>query len=296
MNKQSKRKALGRGLSNLIPTQSEEVLENGTIVEIELGNLTTNPFQPRIDFDDAEIRGLAQSITNQGLLQPIVVRKKVDGYQIISGERRFRAVTSLGWNQVPCIVKTNVSDREMLEMALVENLQRENLNDIETAKAYQSLLLECSLSHEELSQKVGKSRAAITNAIRLLKLPESIQVLVRSGLLNMGHARALLSIEDNSRQKDIADQVVELGLSVRQVEELAQSAKPGGRKQRSRSTVEPKQPPLDPDLVQVLEKLQYRFGTTVRINVSAAKPDAGKLEILYHSGEDLNRILDVILP
>lgn len=300
MNKTPKRRALGRGLSNLIPTQDEgDTASHSGLVDIELASLATNPFQPRTDFDEGEIAGLAASIANQGLLQPLVVRKKVDGYQIISGERRYRAVSTLGWTQIPCIVKTDITDREMLEMALVENLQRENLNEIETALAYQSLLLECNLSHEELSHKIGKSRAAISNALRLLKLPASLQTMVRTGALAMGHARALLALADEARQKELAERVAREGLSVRDVEELVRvetgSVSTPRQRTAAKTTAVATGIAADPDVVEAVGKLQYRLGTTVRLVSAAAKPDTGKVEIAYHSAQDLHRVMNVLL-
>lgn len=199
MNKQGTRRALGRGLSNLIPTPVENQSGNEEIQELNISNIRPNPFQPRIDFEEEEIRGLAESIEAQGLLQPVVVRKKEDYFEIVSGERRYRAFCLLKREKIPCIVKTQITDREMLELALVENIQREELNEIEMAIAYQKLLLECSYTHDQLSKQVGKSRTSITNTLRLLNLPEEIQQMLRKNQISMGHARALLAIEDEKK-------------------------------------------------------------------------------------------------
>lgn len=299
MSKNTKRQVLGRGLSNLIPVEptSNDPQASGSI-EIERLSIVANPFQPRLDFDDTEIDGLAESIAAQGLLQPVVVRKKVEGgYEIISGERRFRAMTKLGWDRIPCIVKTQVTDREMLEMALVENIQRENLNEIETALAYQQLLLECGLSHEELSKQVGKSRSAISNALRLLKLPVQIQQMLRRGELSMGHARSLLGLEDPKQQRDLADEIIEKNLSVREIEQRVQRIKGIRDPATAPKKIQPTPTKsLDPDIVQLLERLQYRFGTAVKISNSSDDGQKGKIEIHYHSGEDLTRICDLLLP
>ncbi len=285
MGNTNKRRALGRGLSSLIPIDERESEKAGVVV-LDRETLHVNPFQPRRDFDEEEIRGLAESIRAQGLLQPIIVRKKANGYEVASGERRLRALKILGETSVPCIIRQRVTDREMLEIALVENIQREDLNEIEKARAYDRLLVECSLSHEQLSERIGKSRSAVTNALRLLKLPESIQEMVRGGGLSMGHARALLAIADPKRQQKLAEKIVRDGLSVREVEKAAQgAARARGKKGGAQA--------LDPDLQQIIEKLQYRFGTAVSI-ISRAK-GGGRVEICFYGNDDLNRILDIML-
>ena len=189
------RQALGRGLSSLIPVYDAEMVAEGDILSVDIDSIMPNPFQPRKNFNKEEIGSLADSIRSQGLLQPIVLRKKGRGHEIISGERRLRAMRHLGEKRIPAIVKEKISDGKMLEMALVENIQREDLNDIELGKSYQRLIVECRLSHKDLSERIAKSRSAITNTIRLLKLPEKIQTLIRGGKISSGHARALLSIK-----------------------------------------------------------------------------------------------------
>ncbi len=284
----SKRRALGRGLSNLIPTQSEEKGSDNEVVFVDIGAIVPNPFQPRIDFDDEEIKGLAESIENQGLLQPVVLRQKADGYEIISGERRFRAFRYLKRDKVPCIVKPKVTDREMLELALVENIQREELNEIEKAIAYQKLLLECNYTHEELSKRVGKSRTVITNSLRLLNLPDDIQNMVRRNELTMGHARALLSLDDSEKQLEMAKRIQEEKLTVRDIERESQEQKESKKRIKPADTPEP----IDPDMAHQLERLQYKFGTSVKLKVSGE--NKGKLEIDYYSQEDLVRIFDIL--
>lgn len=292
MNKQPARRALGRGLSNLIPTHIEGDTSNPNeeIVLLEISSIKTNPFQPRIDFDDEEIKGLAESIENQGLLQPVVVRQKDDHYEIISGERRFRAFSYLKRDKLPCIVKTKVTDREMLELALVENIQREELNEIEKAIAYQKLLLEFSYTHEELSKQVGKSRTVITNSLRLLNLPEEIQHMLRKDKISMGHARALLSLDNEKEQLDLAHRIESEHLSVRDIEKESQVNKD---KKVTRLPEKKKVEPLDPDLANVLERLQYKFGTAVKIK--PLSENSGKLEIEYYNQTDLTRIVDLLL-
>lgn len=293
MNKHATRRALGRGLSTLIPVDSEERGSGNEVVEIDSDAIRTNPFQPRADFNEEEIKGLASSIEQQGLLQPLVVRKKQDGYEIISGERRLRALKILGRDKAPCIVRPKVTDREMLELALVENLQRENLNDIETAYAYQRLILDCGISHDELGARVGKSRSSVSNTMRLLKLPTTIQQMVRSGKLSMGHARALLAIADEERQQELARRIVSDGLTVRDVESVAQASKSPEKRQHGPDGKARKSKSDDPDNVQLMERLQYRFGTPVRIVRS--EKTGGKIEIVFHGKDDLDRVVEILL-
>jgi ParB family chromosome partitioning protein len=293
MSNKTARRALGRGLSNLIPvTQAIETVQPGEEIQhLKIGSIRTNPFQPRLDFDDEEIKGLAESIENQGLLQPVVVRKKDNGFEIISGERRFRAFNYLKRETIPCIVRDKVTDREMLELALVENIQREQLNEIEKAIAYQKLLLECNYTHDELSKQVGKSRSVISNSLRLLNLPDKIQQLLRKDEISMGHARALLSIEDEAEQLNLAEKIVKDSLSVRDIEKVTQNTKEVKKEPVQQSKKEPVS--LDPDIANLLEKLQYKFGTSVSLKSQSS--DNGKLEIQYFSQSDLVRIVDLLL-
>jgi ParB family chromosome partitioning protein len=294
MNNKGNRRALGKGLSNLIPTHVEGEPQSGNPNEeiqlLDRISVRPNPYQPRTDFNDEEINGLAASIQNQGLLQPIVVRQKESYYEIISGERRFRAFGVLNRDKVPCIVRTKVTDREMLELALVENIQREELNEIEKAIAYQKLLLECNYTHEELSKQVGKSRTVITNSLRLLNLPDEIQQLVRKDKISMGHARALLSIEKQDDQLSLAKRIIDDQLSVRDIEKETQ-----GVKELKSKKIEPQKKVeiVDPDITNVLEKLQYKFGTSIKIKGSTE--EKGKLEIEFFNQTDLTRIVDLLL-
>jgi ParB family chromosome partitioning protein len=292
MAKANSRRALGRGLANLIPVEAEETTpDNEHIVYVDADAVRPNPFQPRQHFDEEEIAGLADSIKAQGLLQPLVLRKHNDTYQIVSGERRFRALLRLGSDKIPGIIRAKIADREMLEMALVENIQREDLSEVEKASTYNKLLTECRISHEELSKRVGKSRSAITNALRLLKLPRSVQEMIRDRRLGMGHARALLAVEGEQRQTELAERIVAESLTVRDIERLSQRHKsapprpsaPGGAA-----------PAADPDLAEVIDKLRYRFGTAVR--VVKTPDDKGKIEISFYGIDDLNRLLDLLLP
>jgi ParB family chromosome partitioning protein len=285
------RRALGRGLTNLIPQDSEEKGSDNEVVLVDSNSIRPNPFQPRREFNQEEIEGLAESIKNQGLLQPVILRKKVEGYEIISGERRFRALRFLGHDKIPCIIKPKIADREMIEMALVENIQREDLNEIEQALAFQRLMLECGLSHEELSKRVGKSRSAITNTLRLLRLPEELQQKLMQGDISMGHARALLSIESVQQQKALGEKIVSQKLSVRDVEEAVQHDKEkmphdrAGAKPRARGQE-------DPNVVALVEKLQHKFGTM--ISIVNLHNDKGKIEIHFYDKADFNRVCELL--
>jgi ParB family chromosome partitioning protein len=289
----TKRKALGRGLAVLIPTGPPEAEGNdgGEIYKIDIGAIDPNPYQPRRDFDESEIAGLAESIKNQGLLQPVVLRKKGSRYEIISGERRFRAFRHLGRDTVPCYVRGNVSDDEMLELALVENIQREELNEIEKAAAYKKLLEQCGYTHDALAQKVGKSRAVITNAMRLLNLPDEVQEMVRNGEISVGHARAVLSIDGAGAQVEAARRILSEGLTVREVESVAKAGRAGG--DRSKPAAPGAREPDDPNVADALEKLRYKFGAPVRLK--AVGDGGGRLEIEYFGEDDLARLFDILL-
>ncbi len=299
-----RRKALGRGLSNLIPSEEagegnsssgiDRNVDNGARY-VPLDSVNPNPFQPRKEFSETEIADLAQSIKNSGLLQPILVRLKDDSYEIISGERRFRALKSLGKKKIPVIVKENISNRRMVEMALIENVQREDLNEIEKANTYRALLTEHGLSHEEVSQQVGKSRSVITNALRILKLPKDVQQMVIQKQISSGHARALLALENANFQEKIARRIKDEGLSVRFVEKLVSgSAKAQSRikKKKPKKENEVEAFLKDPDVAGYIDKLQKKFGTSV--TVKTRQQERGSLEISFFGKEDLNRILSLL--
>ncbi len=289
MNKKVSRNALGRGLSNLIPLKIEQSTENSEIHYVSINSIKMNPLQPRIDFNEEEIHGLAESINNQGLLQPIVVRQKGDLFEIISGERRFRAFQYLCKDSVPCIIKQNVSDREMIELALVENIQREELNEIEKARAYQKLLLEYNYTHEQLSEHIGKGRTVITNALRLLNLPEEIQVMVRKNQISMGHARALLSLKDED-QLSVAKKIIDEQLSVRDVENLHLAPNKLVKKQHKNTKINNL---IDPDFVELLDRLQHKFGTSVI--VKSIYKNKGNITFRFFDQDDLTRLVDLLL-
>src|ERR1700733_9094433 len=294
-----KRNALGRGLSALLndneninqtkPSVSNqgEAISLGSISDIKLAEIETNPFQPRTDFDEAALAELADSIKLQGLIQPITIRRiNAHSYQLISGERRLRASKLAGLTQIPAYVRT-ANDQQMLEMALIENIQRENLNAIEVALSFQRMIEECHLKQEELSERVSKNRSTVTNYLRLLRLPPTIQASIRDGLISMGHARALVNVDDPTRQIFIHQQIIRHELSVRKVEELVRDL------QRSPVKKEGKQPePLSFQVQKIQDDLASKFSTHVKLKVS--NQGKGTIEIPFLSEDDLNRILEML--
>jgi len=302
----SKKKALGRGLSALLSDNpADERLEvditspktsaststgagNG-IIEIPVEKIETNPFQPRTHFDEESLKELAESIKVHGIIQPITVRKlSADQYQLISGERRFQASKLAGLKAVPVYVRS-ANDQQMLEMALIENIQRENLNAIEIALSYQRLISECHLKQEELGDRVGKNRATITNYLRLLKLPPDIQIAVRDNKISMGHARAIINVENFDHQLYIFKKAIAEDLSVRKVEELvreltsSRSSKTGNTNTSS--------PSVPREISKLQSKLSSHFGTKVVIKSDGKK---GEIKIPFLTIEDLNRVLDIL--
>ncbi len=296
-NKPKRRNALGRGLGALLddapasPQEEKlptEVKPVNSINEIDLLDIEANPFQPRTQFDEEALAELAESIRVQGIIQPITVRRLSERkFQLISGERRYHASKLAGLLRVPAYVRT-ANDQQMLEMALIENIQRENLNAIEIALSYQRLLSECKLRQEDLGDRVGKKRSTVTNYLRLLKLPPDLQAGIRDGKISMGHARALVNIENIEVQLDIYKRILKEDLSVRKVEELVKKYKedPEDKKESIAN------PPLSHELKQVQEKLSSHFGS--RIILQNDKNNKGAIRIPYLSHEDLNRILEIL--
>ncbi|RCW42958.1 ParB/RepB/Spo0J family partition protein [Paenibacillus prosopidis] len=277
-------KRLGRGLDALIPSLS--VNDDDKVIEISLSQLRPNPYQPRKTFDEDSIKELAESIKQHGVIQPIIVRTVLKGYEIIAGERRFRASQYCGNSTVPAVVRS-FTDQQVMEIALIENLQREDLNAIEVAIAYQALIDKFKLTQEELSMKVGKSRSHIANFVRLLSLPAEIKDNVSRGTISMGHARALVGVKDESVQKELADLIVSLEWSVRELEEAIQKL---DTKQPEDKT-KPKQKKRDPYIDHLEESLRERFKTTVKIK---QQKDKGKIELQYYSKQDLERLLELL--
>ncbi len=257
---------------------------DGTPLQIDIGLIDRNPDQPRTNFDEDALAELASSIKIHGVIQPIIVKKTGDRYVIIAGERRWRASRLAGLKTVPCIVR-DYSEQEMKEIAIIENLQRENLNPIESAKAIKSLINEYNLTQEEVADKIGKSRPAITNTLRLLTLPDSIITLVEANKLSAGHARALLTITDSTKQKEIALAAIQKGLSVREVENMVKFAS----LPQTSSNAKPKL--QSAELKEFERKLKRSLGTRVQIKGDDNK---GKLIIDYYSADDLNRIYEIL--
>ncbi|MDU2239392.1 MAG: ParB/RepB/Spo0J family partition protein [Paenibacillus sp.] len=276
-------KRLGKGLDALIPALS--IQDDDKVIEIPLNQLRANPYQPRKTFDEEAIRELAESIRQHGVIQPIIVRSVLKGYEIIAGERRFRASQFCGNATIPAVVRS-FSDQQVMEIALIENLQRENLNAMEVAVAYQGLMDQFQLTQEELSMKVGKSRSHIANFLRLLSLPEEVKEYVSRGTLSMGHARALVGLKDPATIKQLAKQCIDHEWSVRDLEDAVQQL---DRKKQEKTKAAGKK--RDPYIEEVEENLRERYKTTVKIK---ANKDKGKIEINYYSQQDLQRLLDML--
>lgn len=293
----AKRKnALGRGLGALLddsPSMDKSIKVSakdnsvGSISEIDLDSIEVNPFQPRTEFDQTALQELSESIKIQGIIQPITVRKlSTDSYQLISGERRFQASKLAGLEVIPAYIRT-ANDQQMLEMALIENIQRENLNAVEIALSYQRLLTECKLKQEELGDRVGKNRTTVNNYLRLLKLPPDILAAIRDRKLTMGHARALVTIEDIDKQLDIFHEIMANDLSVRKVEELVRKiGKNIEKKTAENSAVE-----VGKEIADLQTKLTSHFGSRINIKSDGKK---GEIKIPFVSTDDLNRILDIL--
>ncbi len=282
------KKGLGRGLSALIPAVAEAKVEapaDNSPKQVAVDRITSSPFQPRRSFDEAKIDELAASIRNQGIIQPLIVRPKNDGFELIAGERRWRAAMRAGLSHVPVVVR-DASDHEAMQIALVENLQREDLNSIEEANGYRRLQEEFHWSQEEMAEKVGKSRPAIANALRLLTLPNEVQQEVSSGKLPAGHARALLGLHTEPLILSACREVIAKGLSTRETEKMVRTLLVGRRRRRQA-------PLLDPDLKSIVEELQRTLGTRVRL-MPKARSAKGKVEIEYYTAADLERIVETI--
>lgn len=283
-----KRKALGKGLEQLFNDEGlnfdtiensiiEEAKTNNQIVEIDLSELRANPYQPRKNFDEEALNELASSIKEHGVFQPIIVKKSIKGYEIIAGERRFRASKLAGMQTIPAIVK-DFSDEEMMQIALLENLQRENLTSIEEAKAYKSIIESMNITQDELAKKVGKSRSHVTNILGLLKLPASVQDMVLYNKLSMGHARVLSKLDDPKTIEDLAQRVITEDLSVRKLESLVYDNEEKEVKTKKSSNNEYK---------YIENFLKEKLGTNVKINNN-------KISIKFSNVQDLNRILEIM--
>ena len=289
-----KRKALGKGLSSLIPSSIVKIptptapvtATKPSELRLEVSKIRPNPRQPRRTFDEAGLDELASSMRKEGLLQPVVVRPLAEGrFELIAGERRWRAAQRAGIHQILAVVR-DVPDEKLLELALIENLQREELNPIEEAEAYRILVDDLELTQNEVAERVGKQRTTVANALRLLNLPELVKDMVRGRRLSMGHARALLALEDVSAIESLARRVVAEGLSVREVETRAR--RPAGTKPRPGRPTKP----IDPNVAAAESTLQRVLGTKVRI---AGNGVVGRVEVHYHSADELDRVYRLIV-
>ena len=306
MAAQQRKTGLGRGLGALlndsadIPERNSEVetsrvesatksKESGNISTVNVDTIEMNPFQPRTDFDPQALQELSESILLQGLIQPITVRKiGENAYQLISGERRYRASKLAGITEIPAYIRT-ANDQQMLEMALIENIQRENLNAIEVALSFQRMIEECNLKQEELGERVSKNRSTVTNYLRLLKLPPVIQAAIRDGELTMGHACALINVGEVDKQLYIFKLIVDLGLSVRKAEELVREIQNGNKKKAQKD----KNVPKSFQFQKIEDDLASKFSSQVKLNLKSAK-GKGAIEIPFESEDDLSRILELL--
>ncbi|MCF6360578.1 MAG: ParB/RepB/Spo0J family partition protein [Cyclobacteriaceae bacterium] len=293
----AKRKnALGRGLGALLNDspinqpkmpRKASVSSTNSINDISLEYIEVNPFQPRTHFDEQALNELKDSIKTQGIIQPITVRKlATDSYQLISGERRLQASKLAGLTTIPAYIRT-ANDQQMLEMALIENIQRENLNSIEVALSYQQLITECGLKQEELGDRVGKKRSTVTNYLRLLKLPPDVQLSIQEGIISMGHARALIGIENIEVLLDVFKKIIQQGLSVRKTEEMVRLLNDSSTDKASTNSTN-----RSPEIKKLQSELSSYFGT--KIQVKADDKNKGEIKIPFVSTQDLNRILEIL--
>ena len=286
---ETKKRALGRGLEQLFNNENldlnsfektvYETATNEEIIDINLNDLRPNPYQPRKVFNDEALNDLAESIKEHGVFQPIIVKKSIKGYEIIAGERRVRASRMAGLEKIPAIIR-NLNDEQMMEIALLENLQRENLSAIEEAIAYKSMIEKLSLTQEELSKKVGKSRSHITNILGLLRLPKEVQAMVANNKISMGHARVLSKLEDDEKILEMARQIIERKIPVRELEQETEG-------QNKKVKIERKIKSVNNDFKYVEELLREKLDTKVKIKDK-------KIEISFTNVADLNRILEVL--
>lgn len=271
------KQVLGKGLSALIPSQADSSADEVHYKVIPLDQIAPNPMQPRQTFDDVRLAELAESVKLNGLVQPLVVKKNGPGYTIVAGERRYRAARIAGLEAAPAVIMDDLDDIRMLELALVENIQREDLNPIELAEAYRRLIDQCGLTQAQLAARVGRSRAAVANHLRLLTLPGQVRTLLTEGKLTEGHARAILSLDSEAEMVRMAERIVEGSMSVRE----AETARP--RRKRRRLVVKR----LPPELAEMESDLKGRLATSVKIHPGLKR---GKIEIEYYGEEDLSRL------
>ena len=287
-----KKFALGRGLDALISTEEVKTSGSSSINEIELSKISVNPNQPRREFDPVALQELADSIAEIGIIQPITLRQlSEDSYQIIAGERRYRASIQAGLKAVPAYIRT-ADDENVMEMALIENIQREDLNSLEIALAYQHLLEQYGLTQERLSERVGKKRTTIANYLRLLKLPALIQVALKNKEIDMGHARALLALDDPKTQIRIFNEIQSQGYSVRKVEEIVKALSSGESVESGGKKIRPNGGKLSEEYMMLQQHLCGFFGSKVQL--SCTSKGKGKISIPFNNEEDLERIMEIL--
>ena len=288
---------LGRGLDALIPgasistSSATATAPTADYGPLAIASIRPNPYQPRREFDESELSELQASLKSSGLLQPITVRRAGDGYELISGERRLRAAARLGWSEIPAIIR-DVDDRTLLTLALVENLQRADLNAVDEARGYQRLSEEFGFTHAQIAEAIGKDRTSITSLLRILQLPDAVLEIVEKGRLSAGHARALVSLEDERRALALANEAVARQLSVRELERRVRDLQqpPGPKRPHAPA---PSVPSGSPVLRRLEDELRRRLQTDVRIRLSG--PERGTIEAAFYSADDLERVLDLVL-
>ena len=294
MSLQNKKRGLGRGLDAILQSPETDITSSdisgnyvaGAVAELNIDYIEANPFQPRTDFDETALQELAESIKTQGVIQPVTVRKMGrDKYQLISGERRLRASKLAGLKTIPVFIRV-ANDEQMLEMALIENTHREDLNAIEVALSYQRLLEECRLTQEQLSEKVGRDRSTVTNFLRLLKLPPEVQVALRDGFISMGQARAIINIDDKTKQLIILKEIIDKDLSVRQVEELVRSTNVKNSKKNKQKNV------LPLTFINQADNLSKTLNAKVKIDRN--NKGKGSITINFKNDEDFERLITLI--
>jgi ParB family chromosome partitioning protein len=285
------RRRLGRGLEALLGPTREEAEREGSLVELAIADIRPNPYQPRRDVDPAALAELEASIRKAGLLQPVVVRPAAGGgnggFELIAGERRLRACQALGWEKIPA-VKREVDDRTVLTLALVENLQRDDLSPVDEARGYERLIAEFSLTQQDVADAVGRDRSTVANALRLLKLPAGVLALLHDGGLSVGHARALLALEDPRVATSLAKEAVDVGLSVRDVEDRVRGGRAPVRRPRLKKGMG-----QAPEVRRIEDALRRRLGTDVRVTLRAK--GKGQIHLNFYSNDDLARLLELVL-
>src|SRR5881296_4206963 len=284
------RRRLGRGLEALLGPTREEAEREGSLVELAIADIRPNPYQPRRDVDPAALEELTASIRKAGLLQPVVVRQAPGGngaFELIAGERRLRACQQLGWERIPA-VQRDADDRTLLTLALIENLQRDDLSPVDEGRGYDRLIAEFSLAQQDVADAVGRDRSTVANALRLLKLPEAVLQMLHEGHLSVGHARALLGIEDPRSATNLAREVVAQGLSVREIEDRVRGGRAPERRPRLKKGLG-----QAPEVRRIEEALRRRLGTDVRVTLRAK--GKGQIHVAFYSNEDLARLLEVFL-